>query len=60
MALADPNKKFRWCVKDTVASDWRPLPGTYSTSEMLRMRIEGIFVAATPAEEAPATADESD
>lgn len=53
MALSDPNKQSHWYVRDTVESDWRLLPGTYSTSEMLSMRIEGIFVAAMPADDAP-------
>jgi hypothetical protein len=53
MPLSDPIKETQWRVKDTATSDWRVLPGAFSTAEMLRMRIEGFFAAATPIDEAP-------
>jgi hypothetical protein len=47
------NEKRRWRVKDTADSPWRDLPGEYTTVEILRMRIEGFFAAAIPADETP-------
>jgi hypothetical protein len=40
-------------VKDTAQSAWRELPGTYTTAEMWKMRIEGVFAAAMPADAPP-------
>jgi len=40
-------------VKDTVNSPWRELPGTYTTTDMWKMRMEGLFAAAMPSDEVP-------
>jgi hypothetical protein len=40
-------------VKDTVNSPWRDLPGTYTTTEMWKMRVEGLFAAAMAADGTP-------
>jgi hypothetical protein len=46
------NEKCHWRVKDAANSSWRDLPGTYTTAEMWKMRIEGIFAAAIPSDAA--------
>ncbi|MEO8004864.1 MAG: hypothetical protein ABI771_08160 [Betaproteobacteria bacterium] len=53
MSLPDSAKETHWFVKDTATSEWRVLPGVFSTTEMLRMRIEGFFAAAVPADDLP-------
>lgn len=53
MSMSDPIRETHWRVKDTPTSEWRVLPGAFSTAEMLRMRIEGFFAAATPVDEVP-------
>jgi hypothetical protein len=47
------NEQCHWRVKDTANSPWRDLPGTYTTSEMWKMRMERLFVAAILSDEAP-------
>jgi len=47
------NEKYHWRVKDKANSPWRDLPGTYTTSEMWKMRTERLFAAAMPADETP-------
>jgi hypothetical protein len=51
--LPTANEKCHWRVKDTAQSAWRELPGTYTTAEMWKMRIEGVFAAAMPADAPP-------
>lgn len=53
MSMSDPIRETQWRVKDTPTSEWRVLPGVFSTTEMLRMRIEGFFAAAAPVDEVP-------
>jgi hypothetical protein len=52
-SLPPANKKYHWRVKDTVNSPWRDLPGTYTTTEMWKMRMEGLFAAAISSDETP-------
>jgi len=52
-SLPNVSEACHWRVKDTASSAWRDLPGTYSTAEVWKMRMEGLFAAAIPSDETP-------
>ena len=41
----------RWRVKDTEFSDWRELPGEFTSIEIWEMRVRGDFWIAIPVRE---------
>ncbi|HEX7954798.1 MAG TPA: hypothetical protein VF523_17180 [Burkholderiales bacterium] len=49
--LPAANEKRRWHVKDQFDSPWRALPGTFTTVEIWKMRVEGLFAAAIPSDD---------
>jgi len=49
--LANVNQRRRWRVKDTPLSPWRDLPGSFTTGELWKMRMEGFFAAAISSED---------
>ena len=52
-SVPNANEERHWRVKNDVNSPWRDLPGSHTTMAIWQMRVEGLFVAAIPADEGP-------